>query len=173
MKRTAIAHTFVRLSFKFSENRPFASSKTSLFMSFDECDKAMKKMVDKDFENISNISSKENWAHRYIDVDECSEHADYEIRAYENEDHDSDFAVLYQYCAFPIYNSPYSNHFHYRGFDIIPILIDSNKGNGLKPSFKAIKNGIDIDIDTAETIGEMIDVINHFILYTKLSGIFI
>lgn len=159
-----IAYTFVRYSYQFDANKPFVSSKTKLFMNSESYDKAMKEMVDKDFAYIANLASIEDWGHKFIYIDECSGRAEYEIRAYEQEDHDSDFVVLYQYKAFPIYNHSDSNHYRYRGFDIIPVLVSSDKG-GVKTGFRPVNDGIDIDIGISETIDEIIDDINHFVAY--------
>ena len=159
-----IAYTFVRYSYQFDANKPFISSKAKLFMNSESCDKAMKEMVDKDFAYITTLSNTEDWAHKFTDIDECSGQVEYEIRAYEREDHDSDFAVLYQYKEFPIYCHNDSNHYRYRGFDIVPVLVRSDKG-GVKTGFRPVKDGIDIDIGVSETIDEIIDDINHFMAY--------
>ena len=170
-KHRPVAYTFVRYSYQFNSNIPHCSSKARLFVIYENCEKAMRNMVDKDFGAITDIARLEDWDYKYTYADECSGsvRADYEIRGYDTEYHDNDFVVLYQYKMYPIFNSKTSNAVVYRGFGIIPITC-VDEGDKLKIKMKVISDKDNIDLDLHETIGEAIDAINNLLTYMDAIG---
>lgn len=169
MEKTIIAYTFIRLSYQYNANKPHLASKPKLYSKQENCHRAMKDAVDLDFKRMSALSNVEDWAYKYIDIDECSGRAEYEIRAYETQDHDSDFVVFYQYIMYPIYSNIRSNYYEYRGFNIIAVAARSDK-KGIITEFRAVKGNIDIDMGPAESISELLYDINHFLLYIDYIG---
>lgn len=158
-----IAYTFARYSYQFDMNTPCYTSKAKIYGHESNCDHAMKCLVDDDYRVIKELAEKENWAHKYVDIDECSDESDYEIRGYDTKNHDNDFVVLYRYIAYPIFNSS-TNSFIYRGFVISPVSCLDEKGE-LKFKMKAVSDEYNIDLDVHDNINEVIDSINHFLAY--------
>ena len=163
-----IAYTFARYSYQFDANKPCYTSKAEIYGYESNCDQAMKCLVDDNYRAVKEQAKKENWAHKYVDIDECSDESDYEIRGYDTESHDHEYEMLYRYMKYPIYYSQANNTLIYRGFVIYPT--PSTRDGKLKIKY-SIYNSIDnIDLDMRDTIGEVIDTINNFLSYMNIIG---
>ena len=163
-----VAHTFARYSYQFNSNKPYYASKTKLFVDKNNCDKAMKSMAEMDYHNIKEDANEEDWAHKYIDIDECSDEADYEIRGYDTEDNSHDYVTLYRYISYPVYYIEGANCAMYRGFVIIaaPETIDGR----IEFKFRIISpTKTDLDF-LCDTVSEAIDRINSFLTYMDTIG---
>lgn len=168
--RNPIAYTFVRRSYIMDSSRPFVSSKAELYKDRNNCSNALVKILNKDYAEISKQAELECWAHRFIDIDECSGRAEYEIRGYETADHDSEFVVLYQYMIYPIYNCVDSDRYCYRGYYIEPRIIEDPR-YGITDEFIAVDYSCDyFPIPASNTISGLINNINNFIEYLKVIG---
>ena len=165
-----IAYTFIRRSYMVNSSRPFISSKAKLYKDKNNCSKALDKILNHDYAAISKQAESECWAHRFIDIDECSGRAEYEIRGYESEDHDSEFVLLYQYMIYPIYHYVDSDRYCYRGYYITGRIVEDPE-YGIDYEYVAISyTGDDLPIPAANTISVLLNNINNFIEYMKAIG---
>lgn len=163
-----IAYTFARYSYQYNSCKPYYASKTRIYADQRNCDNAMIALVKHDHDTIKQQAEEQDWAHKYIDIDECSEESDFEIRGYDREDHGNGYVMLYRYMSYPIYHSNKYNVLVYRGFIIYPT--PEITSDNIRMKFSITNTNYETDFDKYDSISEIIDVINNFLTYMKAIG---
>jgi hypothetical protein len=160
-----IAYTFARYSYQYNSYKPYYASKTQIYANQCNCDNSMAQLMKHDYVRIRQQAEEQDWAHKYIDIDECSDESDLEIRGYDREDHSNDYVMIYRYMSYTIYHSKKYNAIVYRGFIIYPIpeVIDGR----IEVKFSITNTEYETDFDRYDSISETIDVINNFLSYMK------
>lgn len=162
------AYTFARYSYQYNSCKPYYASKTQIYENQLNCDKAMGQFVKDDYNRIKKQAEEQDFAHKYIDIDKCSDESDLEIRAYDKEDHGNDYVILYQYKIYPIYHHNIYNILVYRGFIIylVPVIADG----GIKMKFSITNDIYESDFNRYDSICEAIDAINNLLSYMNTIG---